>query len=161
MSWSFDYEDEDLRLPPKHSVEECIEKDLTYAISIFVNARFINQLTGEIKQQTVFIGEFPEMTDRGTFIINGTERVVVSQLIRSPGVIFQAGERFRLRNINKHQLVKGTIHPFQRRVAGLDVEQRPGKEVTAGARVGPQAAPFYVHAAHGFRLRARQRARLL
>ena len=135
LELEFDYEDEDLRLPPKHSVEECIEKDLTYAISIFVNARFINQLTGEIKQQTVFIGEFPEMTDRGTFIINGTERVVVSQLIRSPGVIFQAGERFRLRNINKHQLVKGTIHPFRGEWLDFDVEQRPGKEVTAGARV--------------------------
>ena len=135
LELEFDYEDEDLRLPPKHTVEECIEKDLTYAISIFVNARFINQLTGEIKQQTVFIGEFPEMTDRGTFIINGTERVVVSQLIRSPGVIFQAGERFRLRNINKHQLVKGTIHPFRGEWLDFDVEQRPGREVTAGARV--------------------------
>ena len=135
LELEFDFDDEELRLPPKHSVEECIEKDLTYAISIFVNARFINQLTGEIKQQTVFIGEFPQMTERGTFIINGTERVVVSQLIRSPGVIFQAGERFRLRNINKHQLVKGTIHPFRGEWLDFDVEQRPGREVTAGARV--------------------------
>ena len=135
LELEFDFGDEELRLPPKHSVEECIEKDLTYAISIFVNARFINQLTGEIKQQTVFIGEFPQMTERGTFIINGTERVVVSQLIRSPGVIFQAGERFRLRNINKHQLVKGTIHPFRGEWLDFDVEQRPGREVTAGARV--------------------------
>ena len=57
------------------------------------------------------MGDFPVMTDKGTFIINGTERVVVSQLVRSPGVIFQPGERFRLRNLAKHQLVTGTIHP--------------------------------------------------
>ena len=110
LELEFDFEDEELRLPPKHSVEECIEKDLTYAISIFVNARFINQLTGEIKQQTVFIGEFPQMTERGTFIINGTERVVVSQLIRSPGVIFQAGERFRLRNKSPNTPNLSLIH---------------------------------------------------
>lgn len=135
LELEFDYEAEDLHLEPKYSPEECIEKDLTYARSIFVNARFINHVTGEIKQQTVFIGEFPQMTERGTFIIKGTERVVVSQLIRSPGVIFQAGERFRLRNINKFQLVKGTIHPFRGEWLDFDVEQRTGREVTVGARV--------------------------
>lgn len=135
LELEFDYEDEDLLLEPKYSAEECIAKDLTYAISIFVNARFINHTTGEIKQQTVFIGEFPQMTERGTFIIKGTERVVVSQLIRSPGVIFQPGERYRLRNVNKFQLVKGTVHPFRGEWLDFDVEQRPGREVTAGARV--------------------------
>ncbi|MBI2169303.1 MAG: DNA-directed RNA polymerase subunit beta [Actinobacteria bacterium] len=74
--------------PPKYSIEECREKDLTYSRPLFVTADFRNRQTGEIKQQTVFMGEFPMMTDKGTFIINGTERVVVSQLVRSPGVYF-------------------------------------------------------------------------
>ncbi|MFZ8997905.1 MAG: DNA-directed RNA polymerase subunit beta, partial [Ilumatobacteraceae bacterium] len=87
------------------------------------------------KEQTVFMGDFPMMTDKGTFIINGTERVVVSQLVRSPGVIFQPGERFRLRNLSKHQLVTGTIHPYRGEWIEMDVEQKPGKDVTAGARV--------------------------
>ena len=75
------------------------------------------------------------MTEKGTFIINGTERVVVSQLVRSPGVIFEPGERFRLRNLTKHQLVKGTIHPYRGEWMEFDVEQKPGKDVTAGTRV--------------------------
>src|SRR6185503_4150205 len=70
-----------------------------------------------------------------TFVINGTERVVVSQLVRSPGVIFQPGERFRLRNLAKHQLVTGTIHPYRGEWIEFDVEQKPGKDVTAGTRV--------------------------
>ena len=71
--------------PPKYSVEECKDKDMTYSAPMFVTAEFINNTTGEIKSQTVFMGDFPLMTDKGTFIINGTERVVVSQLVRSPG----------------------------------------------------------------------------
>ncbi len=74
--------------PPKHSEDECRERDMTYARPLFVTARFMNAGTGEIKEQTVFMGDFPMMTDRGTFIINGTERIVVSQLVRSPGVYF-------------------------------------------------------------------------
>jgi DNA-directed RNA polymerase subunit beta len=74
--------------PPKHSEKECREKDMTYARPLFVTARFMNSTTGEIKEQTVFMGDFPMMTSRGTFIINGTERIVVSQLVRSPGVYF-------------------------------------------------------------------------
>ena len=74
--------------PPKHTEDECRERDMTYARPLFVTARFMNALTGEIKEQTVFMGDFPMMTDRGTFIINGTERIVVSQLVRSPGVYF-------------------------------------------------------------------------
>jgi DNA-directed RNA polymerase subunit beta len=70
------------------SMEECKEKDLTYSEPLFVTAEFTNHTTGEIKSQTVFMGEFPKMTPKGTFIINGTERVVVSQLVRSPGVYF-------------------------------------------------------------------------
>jgi DNA-directed RNA polymerase subunit beta len=108
---------------------------MTYSAPIFVRARFMNATTGEIKEQTVFMGDFPMMTDKGTFIINGTERVVVSQLVRSPGVIFQPGERFRLRNLTKHQLVTGTIHPYRGEWIEFDVEQKPGKDVTAGTRV--------------------------
>ncbi|MQA84388.1 MAG: DNA-directed RNA polymerase subunit beta, partial [Streptosporangiales bacterium] len=74
--------------PPKYSVEECKDKDMTYSAPMFVTAEFINNSTGEIKSQTVFMGDFPLMTPKGTFIINGTERVVVSQLVRSPGVYF-------------------------------------------------------------------------
>lgn len=75
--------------PPKYTAEECKEKDFTYAAPLFVTAEFVNYTTGEIKSQTVFMGDFPLMTPRGTFIINGTERVVVSQLVRSPGVYFE------------------------------------------------------------------------
>ena len=135
LELEFDPDDEDLRPPPKYTVEECKEKDMTYSAPIFVRARFMNANTGEIKEQTVFMGDFPMMTDKGTFIINGTERVVVSQLVRSPGVIFQPGERFRLRNLSKHQLVTGTIHPYRGEWIEIDVEQKPGKDVTAGARV--------------------------
>lgn len=74
---------------PKYTVEECKEKDFTYSAPLYVSAEFTNNETGEIKGQTVFMGEFPLMTDKGTFVINGTERVVVSQLVRSPGVYFE------------------------------------------------------------------------
>src|ERR1041384_4524305 len=74
--------------PPKYSIEECKDKDMTYSAPMFVTAEFTNNTTGEIKSQTVFMGDFPMMTPKGTFIINGTERVVVSQLVRSPGVYF-------------------------------------------------------------------------
>ena len=73
---------------PKLSVDECKEKDASYQAPLFVEIRFINRETGEIKEQDVFMGDFPLMTPRGTFVINGTERVVVSQLVRSPGVYF-------------------------------------------------------------------------
>jgi DNA-directed RNA polymerase subunit beta len=73
---------------PKFDEDECKEKDMTFSRPLFVTAAFINKETGEIKEQTVFMGDFPMMTDKGTFIINGTERVVVSQLVRSPGVYF-------------------------------------------------------------------------
>ncbi|WP_277454442.1 DNA-directed RNA polymerase subunit beta [Janibacter sp. DB-40] len=75
---------------PKYSVDDCKERDQTYSAPLFVTAEFMNAETGEIKSQTVFMGDFPLMTDRGTFIINGTERVVVSQLVRSPGVYFES-----------------------------------------------------------------------
>ncbi len=75
--------------PPKYSIADCKERDMTYAQPLFVTAEFTNNETGEIKSQTVFMGDFPVMTPRGTFVINGTERVVVSQLVRSPGVYFE------------------------------------------------------------------------
>ena len=75
--------------PPKYSIDECKERDMTYAAPLFVTAEFMNTTTGEIKSQTVFMGDFPLMTERGTFVVNGTERVVVSQLVRSPGVYFE------------------------------------------------------------------------
>lgn len=85
MSLSFsDPRFDDVKAP----VDECKDKDMTYAAPLFVTAEFINNNTGEIKSQTVFMGDFPMMTEKGTFIINGTERVVASQLVRSPGVYF-------------------------------------------------------------------------
>ncbi|MDR8407962.1 DNA-directed RNA polymerase subunit beta [Nonomuraea sp. 3-1Str] len=80
--------------PPKYSVDECKDKDMTFSAPMFVTAEFINNTTGEIKSQTVFMGDFPLMTPKGTFVVNGTERVVVSQLVRSPGVYFE-------RNVDK------------------------------------------------------------
>ena len=88
----------------------------------------MNRSTGEIKEQTVFMGDFPMMTPRGTFIINGTERVVVSQLVRSPGVIFQPGR-------DQKTIVTGTIHPYRGEWIEFDVEAKPNRDVTAGARV--------------------------
>ncbi|ROZ63474.1 DNA-directed RNA polymerase subunit beta [Kocuria soli] len=77
---------------PKYTVEECKDRDATYSAPLYVKAEFMNNTTGEIKQQTVFMGDFPLMTDKGTFVINGTERVVVSQLVRSPGAYFEKGQ---------------------------------------------------------------------
>jgi DNA-directed RNA polymerase subunit beta len=73
---------------PKYSVEECKERDVTYSAPMKVRVRLINRDTGEVKEQEVFMGDFPLMTDKGTFIINGAERVIVSQLVRSPGVYY-------------------------------------------------------------------------
>ena len=73
---------------PTLAIEEAKERDSNYSRPLFVTARFMNRQTGEIKEQQVFLGDFPMMTPNGTFIINGTERVVVSQLVRSPGVYF-------------------------------------------------------------------------
>ena len=73
---------------PKYDIEECKERDATYCAPLKVKVRLINKETGEIKEQEVFMGDFPLMTDRGTFVINGAERVIVSQLVRSPGVYY-------------------------------------------------------------------------
>jgi DNA-directed RNA polymerase subunit beta len=73
---------------PKYGVDECKERDTNYAVPLRVKVRLINKETGEVKEQEVFMGDFPLMTEKGTFIINGAERVIVSQLVRSPGVYF-------------------------------------------------------------------------
>ena len=124
----FDPDDPDLRPVPKFTVEECREKSTTFSAPIFVRAQFLNANTGEIKEQTVFMGDFPMMSDRGTFIINGTERVVVSQLVRSPGVIFQPGK-------DAKTIFTGTIHPYRGEWLEVDIEAKPSKDVNAGACV--------------------------
>lgn len=77
---------------PKYTMDECKDRDATFSAPLYVKAEFMNNNTGEIKQQTVFMGDFPLMTDKGTFVINGSERVVVSQLVRSPGAYFEKGQ---------------------------------------------------------------------
>jgi DNA-directed RNA polymerase subunit beta len=128
LDLEFDPDDPDLRPPPKYTVEECKERDMTYSAPIFVRARFFNQATFEIKEQTVFMGDFPMMTKRGTFVINGTERVVVSQLVRSPGVLFQEGRDPKI-------VVTGTINPYRGEWIEFDVEAKPGRDINAGGRV--------------------------
>ena len=113
---------------------------MTYAAPIFVRAQFQNANTGEIKEQTVFMGDFPVMTDRGTFIINGTERVVVSQLVRSPGVIFQPGRDIKT-------IVTGTVHPYRGRVDRVRRGGQTGQGHQRRVPRGPQAAPFPFHPA--------------
>ena len=73
---------------PKYTVEECKERDVNYAAPLKVNVRLTNKQTGEVKQTDIYMGEIPLMTDNGTFVINGAERVIVSQLIRSPGMYY-------------------------------------------------------------------------
>ncbi len=73
---------------PKYTIEECKERDVTYAAPLIVTTSLLNRETGEIKEQEIFMGDFPLMTESGTFVINGAERVIVSQLVRSPGVYY-------------------------------------------------------------------------
>ena len=136
--------------PPKHSEDECRERDMTYARPLFVTARFMNAQTGEIKEQTVFMGDFPMMTDRGTFIINGTERIVVSQLVRSPGVYFGVTPDKTAPEKRGH---RRQDHPEPRRVARVRGRQegrrlRPHRPQAQAARHG---------AAEGARLRRDRR----
>ena len=114
--------------PPKYSIEECKERDITYSAPLFVTAEFMNNVTGEIKSQTVFMGEFPLMTSRGTFIINGTERVVVSQIVRSPGVYFEKTDPDK--NADKDTLV-GKIIPSR----GAWLEFEIDKKDMVGVRI--------------------------
>ena len=114
--------------PPKFTEEQCRQRATTYSRPIFVKAEFRNSDTAEIKQMTVFMGDFPIMTERGTFIINGTERVVVSQLVRSPGVLFQPGK-------DEKVAFEGTIHPSRGEWLQVDLEEKKNKTANAGARI--------------------------
>src|SRR3954447_12148617 len=127
LELEFDPNDEDLRPPPKFSVDECKEKDMTYSAPIFVRARFMNRNTGEIKEQTVFMGDFPMMTEKGTFIINGTERVVVSQLVRSPGVYFDKSKD----KATENDLTSVKVIPGRGAWLEFDVDKR----ATVGVRI--------------------------
>ena len=111
----------------KNSIDECKDKDINYSAPLYVTAEFINRETGEIKSQTVFIGDFPMMTDRGTFIVNGTERVVVSQLVRSPGVYFDA----TLDKSSERTLHSVKIIPSRGAWLEFDVDKRD----TVGVRI--------------------------
>lgn len=91
---------------PKYDIEECKERDTTYCAPLKVKVRLINKETGEIKEQEVFMGDFPLMTERGTFIINGAERVIVSQLVRSPGVYYSEE-----RDKSGNRLISSTVIP--------------------------------------------------
>ncbi len=111
----------------KAPVDECKDKDMTYAAPLFVTAEFINNNTGEIKSQTVFMGDFPMMTEKGTFIINGTERVVVSQLVRSPGVYFDKSRDKATDNI----ITSVKVIPGRGAWLEFDVDKR----ATVGVRI--------------------------
>ena len=111
----------------KYTVDECKEKDMTYAAPIFVNVKLENKETGEIKEQSVFMGDFPLMTEKGTFVFNGTERVVVSQLVRSPGVYFN----MELDKETEKELYSAKIIPS--RGAWLELEM--DKKDTIGVRI--------------------------
>ncbi|MDO9574561.1 MAG: DNA-directed RNA polymerase subunit beta, partial [Candidatus Contubernalis sp.] len=100
---------------PKYSVEECKERDVTYSVPLRVKVRLINKETGEVKEHEVFMGDFPLMTENGTFIINGAERVIVSQLVRSPGVYYNSSW-----DLSGRLLFTGTIIP--NRGAWLELE---------------------------------------
>ena len=121
---------------PKHSVEECKDRDVTYAAPLFVTAEFMNNDTGEIKSQTVFMGDFPLMTEKGTFIINGTERVVVSQLVRSPGVYFeQTADKTSDRDIFTCKIIpsRGAWLEFEidkRDMVGVRIDRKRKQNVT-------------------------------
>ena len=93
---------------PKYTVEECKEKDAKYAAPLKVNVRLINSETGEIKEQEIFMGDFPLMTEQGTFIINGAERVIVSQLVRSPGIYYDF-----TRDKTGKKLYTSTVIPYR------------------------------------------------
>jgi len=121
---------------PKYTVDECKEKDFTYSAPLYVSAEFTNNDTGEIKGQTVFMGDFPLMTDKGTFIINGTERVVVSQLVRSPGVYFErTADKTSDKDIYTAKLIpsRGAWLEFEidkRDMVGVRVDRKRKQSVT-------------------------------
>ena len=112
---------------PVMSLEEAKERDANYARPLFVTARFMNRGTGEIKEQQVFLGDFPIMTDKGVFIINGTERVIVSQLVRSPGIYFDVAKD----KTSDKMIYSGKVIPGR----GAWLEFDTDKKDTIGVRV--------------------------
>jgi DNA-directed RNA polymerase subunit beta len=122
------------------SVEECKERDAHYSKPLFVTARFVNRKTGEIKEQQVFLGDFPMMTDKSVFIINGTERVVVSQLVRSPGVYFDRTiDKSSDREIHSTKMIPGRgawleFDTDKRGTIGVRVDRKRRQHVTAFLR---------------------------
>ncbi len=105
---SIDFVDYKVENTPKYPVEECKERDVNYAVPLKVRVRLTNRLTGEIKEQEIFMGDFPMMTENGTFVINGAERVIVSQIVRSPGIYYES-------EIDKtgKKLYSATVIPFR------------------------------------------------
>ena len=104
----------------KIGVDECKERDMTYSAPHYVLARFTNKETGEMKEQKVFMGDFPFMTDKGTFVINGTERVVVSQLVRSPGVYYDR----EIDKLTDKQLFSCKVIPSRGAWIELEIDKR-------------------------------------
>ncbi|MEX2441164.1 MAG: DNA-directed RNA polymerase subunit beta, partial [Pontimonas sp.] len=119
----------------KYSIDECKERGKTYAAPLYVEAEFMNHQTGEIKTQTVFMGDFPLMTQRGTFIVNGTERVVVSQLVRSPGVYFDRQDKQTDKEIHSVRIIpsRGAWLEFEvdnRDQVGVRIDRKRKQSVT-------------------------------
>ena len=120
----------------KYTIDECKEKGKTFSAPLYVEAEFMNHLTGEIKTQTVFMGDFPLMTPKGTFVINGTERVVVSQLVRSPGVYFdRAQEKTSDKDIYSARIIpsRGAWLEFEidkRDQVGVRIDRKRKQSVT-------------------------------
>jgi DNA-directed RNA polymerase subunit beta len=112
---------------PQMTLEEAQERDANYARPLFVTARFMNRSTGEIKEQQVFLGDFPMMTDKGVFVINGTERVIVSQLVRSPGIYYDVNKD----KTSDKMIYNGKIIPGR----GAWLEFDTDKKDTIGVRV--------------------------
>jgi DNA-directed RNA polymerase subunit beta len=124
---------------PKHSWGECKEKDYTYSRPLFVTAEFQNKDDGTIKSQTVFLGDFPVMTERGTFVINGTERVVVSQLVRSPGVYFDRTQG----KTTDRPLYSGRIIPARGAWLEFEVDKRDLVAVRVDRKRKQPVSVFY------------------
>ena len=120
----------------KYTIDECKEKGKTFSAPLYVEAEFMNHLTGEIKTQTVFMGDFPLMTPKGTFVINGTERVVVSQLVRTPGVYFdRAQEKTSDKDIYSARIIpsRGAWLEFEidkRDQVGVRIDRKRKQSVT-------------------------------
>ena len=128
---------------PAHTVEECREKDMTYQAPLLTDVRLTNKETGEIKEQEIFMGDFPLQTPHGTFIIGGTERVIVSQLVRSPGVYF---DRSQDRTSDK-EVFGAKIIPSR----GAWLEFEIDKRDVLGVPRGPQAQAVRHRVPHGHR----------